>query len=83
MVEQSEDALEAPFSRGRQPAKVTDALQPFGQNVLQETVDKALRGQAQGAGGVGGALAISEGDVRAAVGEDAFGAEGGAVNVGG
>lgn len=83
VIQQSANALEALFSGGCEPAEVTDALQAFGQDMLKKAMDEAFDGQTQRAQGAGRAVPRGEGNVRAVIGHNAFGAEGGAVNVGG
>ena len=83
MVEQGEDAREAFFGGGSEPAEVTDPLETFGQDMLEETMNKAFGGQAQRAGMAIFAVTIGESDGVAVISHDAFGAERRAVNISG
>ena len=82
-IEQGADALESFLGGGAEPAVGADALKSFGQDVLEKAVEELLGAQAQGAGAALLAVAVGEGDVVAVVGDNAFGAERGAINIGG
>lgn len=82
-IEQRADALEAVFGGGTQPTVGADSLKAFGQDVLEKAVEELFGGEAQGADAPILAVAVGEGDVVAVIGDDAFGAKSGAINVGG
>ena len=48
VVEQREDALPTGFGGGSEPAEVANALQTFGQNMLQKAAQELGRAESEG-----------------------------------
>src|ERR1035441_5225156 len=70
------------FGSGTQKAEVANALEAAGQDVLEEAMQEGLRRE-RGRLELAGVIAKGEGEVLAVVGDDALGAQSGAVNVSG
>ena len=81
-IQQGQHALPLGGGGGAQEAEVADALQASGQDVLEEAVEEAS-GERRTVRGPVLVVAIGEGDRLAVVGEDALGAQGGAIDVSG
>jgi len=82
-VQQSPHALPLSGGGGAEEAEVADPLQAPGQDVLEEAVEEAFGGEPYGAGAPVRAVLVGEGDRLAIIGEDALGANGGAIDVSG
>ena len=81
-IQQGQHPLPLGGGGGAQEAEVADPLQASGQHVLEEAVEETLGREAHRAGAAL-VIAIGKGDGVAVVGEDALGAEGGAIDIGG
>ena len=82
-VQQGQHPLPLDLGGGAEEAEVADPLQAAGQDVLEEAVEEAFRREPYGGEAVIFAVLVGEGDGLAVVGEDALGAEGGAIDVSG
>jgi len=81
-IQQSQHPLPLGGGGGTEEAEVADALEAARQDVLEEAVEETFRREAHGAGAAL-VIAIGKGDRLTVVGQDAFGAEGGAEDVSG
>ncbi len=75
MIKQREDALPSGFGCGSEPAEIADALQTFGQNMLEESAEELSGGEPQCAPLLISTVFILKADVAIVCVEDALRAQ--------
>ena len=71
-VQESQDALPAGFGGRPKPAVGADALEAFGQNMLEKTAEELVGGHREGALLLVGAVFVFKGNLSAFIAEDAL-----------